>query len=128
MKKTFLFFLMFSLSSIIIFSSCSKEEEEDGELPTVLTVGSVSVFTQSAICLGNVTSKGSSTLSAKGVCYSDVPNPTINSNKTDNGTEIGEYSSSIVNLNHNTTYYFKAYATNDEGTNYGEQMTFKTSL
>ncbi len=115
------------MRSFVIFSSCSRQEE-GGEMPTVLTVGSVSVFSQSAICLGNVTSNGSSTLLAKGVCYSNVPDPTINSNKTDHGTEIGEYSSSIVNLNPNTTYYFRAYATNDEGTNYGGQMTFKTSL
>ena len=100
--------------------------EIEHEKPSVST-SSVSDITQtSARCGGNVTSDGGATVTAKGVCWSTSQNPTINSNKTNEGSGTGSFTSNITGLNHNTTYYVRAYATNSEGTSYGEVKSFTT--
>jgi len=53
-------------------------------------------------------------------------NPTIENNKTTNGTAIGPFESSITGLNSGTTYYIRAYATNKAGTGYGSSSVFTT--
>lgn len=96
------------------------------EKPTVAT-GEISDITQnSAICGGEVVSDGGASVTAKGICWSTSQNPTINSNKTDEGPGAGDFTSEITGLNHNTKYYARAYATNSEGTSYGSVESFTT--
>ena len=80
----------------------------------------------SAICGGNVTTDNGSAVTAKGVCWSTSQNPTVENNKTEDGSGIGVYTSYMTNLEPNTTYYVRAYATNVAGTSYGEEKTFTT--
>ncbi|MBO4614102.1 MAG: fibrobacter succinogenes major paralogous domain-containing protein [Bacteroidales bacterium] len=80
-----------------------------------------------AVCGGNVTSDGGLQVIERGVCWSTSPNPTINNNKTINGTGIGSFTSNITNLTNETTYYVRAYATNSMGTAYGEEKSFLTT-
>jgi len=75
---------------------------------------------------GRVISDGGSPVSARGVCWSTSENPTTSDSKTTDGTGMGPYTSNITGLSPNTTYYVRAYATNSQGTAYGEQRTFKT--
>jgi len=93
-------------------------------LPTVTTGKITNVTSSSATCGGTVTNDGNSTVTARGVCWSTSSNPTINDNKTVNGSGTGSFTSNITELNSGATYYVKAYATNDAGTAYGEQRTF----
>ena len=94
--------------------------------PTVTTNDVSSVTSNSAVCGGNVTSIGNGTVTARGVCWSTNENPTINDSHTTDGTGIGSYTSNMTNLTESTTYYVRAYATNETGTAYGEQKTFTT--
>jgi uncharacterized protein (TIGR02145 family) len=73
-----------------------------------------------------VTSDGGAAIIASGVCWSTSENPTTSNSKTTNGTGLGTYTSNITGLSPNTTYYVRAYATNSQGTAYGEQRTFRT--
>jgi uncharacterized protein (TIGR02145 family) len=95
-------------------------------LPSAATEDVTNITTTTATCLGNVTSDGGSSVTARGVCWSTSDNPTTSNTKTTDGTGIGAYSSNLTGLSQNTTYYFKAYATNSKGTAYGEQRTFTT--
>ncbi|MDA9111838.1 hypothetical protein N9J39_03090, partial [Flavicella sp.] len=63
---------------------------------------------------------------ARGVCWSTLANPTIADSKTEEGTGIGSFSSSLNELTPDTTYYLRSYATNAAGTFYGEEQTFTT--
>lgn len=94
--------------------------------PTVITSVVSSVTTTTAACGGNVTSAGTSAVTARGVCYGTSANPTLSNNYTSNGTGIGVFSSFITGLTNSTTYYVRAYATNSTGTSYGIQRTFTT--
>jgi hypothetical protein len=107
----------------LILLSCKKDKKS---IP-VLTTDSVSTVTQTtAICGGTISSDGGSVILERGVCWSTEGNPTINDNKTIDGTGPGAFISSIADLTANTTYYIRAYATNDIGTAYGSQDTFNT--
>ena len=96
-------------------------------LPTVTTATEVTDITvSSAVCGGEVTFDGNVTVTAKGICWSTTQNPTIEDNKTTNGSGVGSYTSNMTNLEHNTTYYVRAYAINEVGTSYGEEVSFTT--
>lgn len=95
--------------------------------PTVTTNNVTNVTTSSATCGGNVTSAGNGTVTARGVCWSTSSNPTISGSHTTNGSGTGSFTSSITGLSANTTYYVRAYATNEAGTAYGSQKTFTTN-
>ncbi len=97
------------------------------ELPN-LTTDEMSLLTQTtAQSGGNITSDGGVSIISRGVCWSIETLPTILNNKTIDGQGIGMFASEISILSTNTTYYVRAYATNDEGsTSYGNEQSFTT--
>jgi hypothetical protein len=94
--------------------------------PSVITASVTNLPGGSVICGGNVTSDGGSFVSAKGVVYGLISNPTILDNMTIDGNGIGIYISNLNNLIPNSTYFIRAYATNALGTSYGNEATFVT--
>jgi Protein of unknown function (DUF1566) len=88
-----------------------------------------SLASTTAISGGNITADGGVAVTARGVCWSTSPSPTIAlSTKTNDGTGIGVFVSSLTSLSPNTTYYVRAYATNSIGTAYGNELSFTTPL
>ena len=65
-------------------------------------------------------------ITSKGVCWSTYPHPTIANNKTTDGSGYGIIISYLTGLSPNTNYYLRAYVSNNAGTNYGEEVSFKT--
>jgi hypothetical protein len=99
----------------------------EATIPTVVTNTSVSNITDvSAQSGGNVASDGGASVTAKGVCWSTSTNPDITDSKTEDGSGTGAYTSQLTGLSPNTAYYIRAYATNSEGTAYGENVLFQT--
>jgi uncharacterized protein (TIGR02145 family) len=95
-------------------------------LPIVSTTTVTSITSTTATSGGNLTNDGGLTITAKGVCWSTSPNPTIANSKTDNGVTAGTYASNLTGLSPSTLYYVRAYATNTAGTAYGTQISFTT--
>ena len=94
-------------------------------LPTLTTTLASSITTSTASSGGTISNDGGTTITAKGVCWSTSPNPTIALNTTTNdGTGTTTFASSITALTLGTMYYVRAYATNSVGTAYGNQITF----
>jgi len=92
------------------------------QTPTVITT-SFSNITQSTLnCSGNVTSDGGASVTARGICWSASPNPTVTNSHTSDGSGIGTFTGFIMGLATNTVYYFRAYATNSVGTSYGNEL------
>ena len=75
---------------------------------------------------GNVTSDGGGTVTERGVCWRTTPNPTIADDTTVDGSGTGTFTSDLLPLTENTTYYVRAYATNSAGTAYGNEEVFTT--
>jgi hypothetical protein len=97
-------------------------------IPAVSTNTVSSVTASTAISGGNVTSDGGAMVTERGVCWSTSQNPTIANDKTTDGSGTGSFVSNISGLYGNTTYFVRAYATNSEGTSYGNQVSFTTAL
>jgi formylglycine-generating enzyme required for sulfatase activity len=77
---------------------------------------------------GSVTSDGGSPVTARGVVYGLVPEPTLTSAiASPSGVGTGDFSSTLTSLVLDATYYARAYATNALGTRYGAEITFKTA-
>lgn len=68
-----------------------------------------------------------STVVANGVCWSTDPLPTVSDNTASSGFESGLCNTVLTGLSANTTYYARAFATNANGTAYGNQVSFTTS-
>ena len=98
--------------------------------PAVTTAEITNIQATTVTGGGNVTADNGAAVTARGVCWSITPNPTVGGigcNHTSDGSGTGAFTSSITGLTPNTTYYVRAYATNSVGTSYGEPKTFKTS-
>ena len=62
----------------------------------------------------------------RGVYWGTNPNPSETDNKVVYENEVEWITNVLIDLTPNTTYYVKAYATNEAGTSYSEVMTFTT--
>ena len=99
---------------------------QDG-LANVTTNDVTNITANSAICGGNISDDGGYSITSRGVCWSINHDPTTSDSHTSDGTGIGHFTSSLTNLTYNTTYYLRAYATNNKGTSYGQEKMFTTN-
>ena len=101
--------------------------------PTV-TSGTISGITIVGATLnGNsITNRGASDVTVWGICWNTSANPTTaNSHTTITGTVTSgqtpfAFSSNLTGLSQSSLYYVRAYATNTQGTGYGDEVTFTT--
>ncbi|WP_310557926.1 hypothetical protein [Flavobacterium sp.] len=136
--KNFRFFILpLVIVTLFCLNSCGEIEPLDPALidtnpipallPVLTTTASSNITTTSVSSGGNISADGGSPVTARGVVWGTNPNPTITNSKTVNGTGIGSFTSSIINLVTGNTYYVRAYATNANGTSYGNQTSFSIS-
>lgn len=104
---------------LLLTNSCKKD------IIPILTTSAVQVITlNKASCGGIIISD--SDITSRGVCWSTHTNPTVADRKTKDGLGTGSFTSVLEDLTANTTYFVRAYATNTEGTGYGDELIFKT--
>jgi streptogramin lyase len=94
--------------------------------PNVTTAAAINITTNAAQVSGTIVSNGGSSITAKGICWSITPNPTVNNSKSTETTANLTYTSSLSGLSAGTKYYARAYATNAIGTAYGNEISFTT--
>lgn len=109
------------------YSSIQKTFTTTDGLPTVSTNTVANVATSSAVCGGSISSDGGYPVSDKGLVWGTSQMPTLSSNHISLGSGNAPFSGTMTNLSLSTTYYVRAYATNANGTTYGEQRTFTTT-
>lgn len=96
-------------------------------MPEISTSTVSNITPTSAQSGGEVSSEGGSAVTARGVCWSTLPLPTTSDPSTTDGSGPGVFTSNISGLESNTQYYVRAYATNSQGTAYGEEVSFNTN-
>ncbi len=102
-----------------------KFTTEEG-VAVVVTDSVIRITAHSAKCKGKVVSDGGFSVTKRGTCWSKRPDPTVDDDCTDDGSGIGEFTSTMKDLTENTTYYVRTYATNSTKTTYGEQIIITT--
>ena len=95
-------------------------------VPVLTTQAITEIDRHTAVSGGDITSDGGGTISSRGVCWGTSPAPTIENDKTEDGEGTGSFVSNLSELESNTTYYVRAYATNEAGTGYGNEIEFTT--
>ena len=97
-------------------------------LPVVTTQAVSAITTTSAIGNGTIAAPGLPNPTQHGVVWSTSPDPTTADSKTEEGpvSATGAFTSAMTGLTPGTLYHVRAYATNDAGTAYGEDVTFTT--
>jgi uncharacterized protein (TIGR02145 family) len=97
-------------------------------LPSVTTAIVSNVGKTSATGGGNVTDDGGGEVTARGVVFNTIENPTLENNAgfSVDGSGLGQFVSEMTGLEIETTYFVRAYATNSAGTDYGDQVSFTT--
>lgn len=119
--------LLIVLAISILLANCKKEDT--ASLPLVSTSSISGIEETSAICGGSITSNGGDWVSGRGICWSTNPNPDISlATKTIDGTGNGTFTSNITGLLSGTAYHVRAYATNSNGTAYGSDVTFTSTV
>ena len=99
-----------------------------GQAPAVAsTIAASNISKTSVTSGGNITNDNGLAITARGVCWSISSSPTTANSKTIESGTTGSFTSNITGLNANTVYYLRAYAINAGGTNYGDQVSVRTT-
>jgi hypothetical protein len=96
--------------------------------PTVNTLDPAEITANSALGMGEIVHGGWSEITACGICYGLSSDPDLDDAHTVTGTSLQEFSTILEDLEGDTLYYVRAYATNIAGTAYGESLSFRTLL
>ncbi len=95
-------------------------------VPTLTTQTISNITNTSAISGGDIADDGGTPVLVRGICWSINPDPAIADNFVNEGVGAGSYIALITGLASNTTYHVRAYATNAQGTSYGNDLSFTT--
>ena len=111
-----------------IYSEVKSVTTKSG-VPSISTYdGATNILATSATCYGNISNDNGSAVNQKGIWYSTSnSDPHTTGTKKSDGSGIGMIEASITGLQHNTTYYYRAYAINEFGVYYGAPYSFKTA-
>ena len=121
---------------ILSLSSCKKKKDSEPSpvvqvqqnLPIVSTSPVTNIDALSATCGGNVSSEGTSAITAVGLCWDTLPGPTTLRFLNSVGAGTGTFVATINSLRNGVKYYVRAYARNASGTAYGNEQSFTTLL
>lgn len=125
-----LFKTFFAIFLSLFLASCTANDPVPpaASMPTVsletTATNAEKTYTTIEIA-GTVDDDGGDPVTARGTVWSTDPNPTLNNNFTTESSV--SFTSLIEDLDANTTYYFRTYATNAEGTAYSSEESLTTN-
>lgn len=101
--------------------------EETVYPPSVQTTDVTSILGNSAIVGGEVLNDGGAQVSQRGVCWDTDSIPAFGSSCSTEDGGVGAFVSSIDGLLPHTSYRVRAYAINEKGIGYGDEVLFETT-
>jgi uncharacterized protein (TIGR02145 family) len=123
----YLFLILIFPATLCLLPGCKKDKEGSEANPPVVASADVTIIRINTACSGGmITNDGGSTVTARGVVWSEHDLPTTEDNKSIDGSGAGSFLSYLTGLKPGCTYYLRAYATNAGGTSYGSTMVFAT--
>lgn len=115
------------LSCNLLFFSCKKKKFDEA-LPVVTMESVEMVGSDSVAITGNISSKGADNIEYYGFAFSENPSFTILTNQIlFEGSSTGSFRT-VVHVEHDKTYYFKAFAANGFGYKVSNVIGYKVPL
>lgn len=111
---------------VALFLTCNSSCKKKPFSPVLITADVTNITQTSALCGGTVTDNGGASIVKRGVCWNTSSDPTVSHNMTFEGGGPGSFNSYLSGLVPGTLYYVRAYATNEVGVGYGNQVIFST--
>ena len=96
--------------------------------PSVTTGQVTDITLNSAVCAGTVINSGGAPVIEKGICWSQAPDPDLDDSHASVSAGTDTYTCTLTGLSSGSRYYARAYAKNEGGTAYGEQVVFSTKV
>lgn len=94
--------------------------------PELTTTSPENISMFSAMAGGIVMKDNGFDVTSRGICFGVNENPTIEDNTIYRGQGLGIFTCELTGLSSETIYYVRAFATNTNGTAYGQQVVFTT--
>jgi uncharacterized protein (TIGR02145 family) len=116
----------YAINSAGIGYSAQVSFKTDPAKPIITTVEVSKITSTSSFAEGNISDDGGAKILVRGICWSTSSNPTIKDNKTEDGGGLGTFTTPVIDLLPDTTYYLRAYCSNDTETHYGNELIFNT--
>lgn len=127
-KKLIRLIPLSTILTFVLFFSYGCLDDDPIEFPTVSTAPIEDVTAMSAKGGGAVTDDGGAMVTDRGLVWDTSPDPTLEDHdgKISGGSEEGDFTVTLSGLTSSTEYHVRAYATNVEGTAYGDNVSFTT--
>jgi uncharacterized protein (TIGR02145 family) len=127
-KRDLNYAILLIITGLTLISSCKKKESSAVILLPELSAVTIKDITENSVsCKAIVTSTGGGQISSVGICWNDSTAPTVANDLTyENYPGDSLFTDTIYDLIPNTTYYLRAFATNESGRAYGSEISFKT--
>ena len=121
--------IFLSFFALVFITNCKKQDPPTVkyELPIIQTQKVNYLINNGISISAKLISDGGTKQTTKGICYSTSLQPTIEDNIVTSNDSTSQFNVLIKNLLPNTSYFLRAYATNSEGTSYGEQIQIITN-
>ncbi|MFL0076617.1 fibronectin type III domain-containing protein [Tenacibaculum maritimum] len=113
----------------LILTGCDSQDDstnEDITIPSLTTLNITNITIDTASSGGIIVNDGGSAITEKGIVWNIESNPTIDNSKLANEIDTEEYALVLTDLLPNTLYYVRAYAINEIGISYGDEVSFTT--
>ena len=110
-----------------VFDNYGKEGNTDVSftitpgLPVVETLQPIVIFENAVVAAGTIIDDGGGTITEAGILWSTLPYDVAGQQERTAEIHEDDFSTTLTNL-HYTTYYITAYAENEAGRSYGEEL------
>ncbi|MCH8553679.1 MAG: hypothetical protein LAT76_00865 [Schleiferiaceae bacterium] len=116
---------LFSVLTLLLFTECKRE----ATLPKISTISPSNITTTTAQGGIYIEDNGHGTIETSGIVWGFTENSTIETNlgiAHNTAHTIGVHLLSLANLESDTSYFVRAFATNEAGITYGRSKEFST--
>ena len=124
--KIKIIYTLWLVALLIVTAACRDENFPELKTASVETIEASDISGSTAVCGGIIVDNGGFEISTRGICWDTVPDPELGINAKEDTSGLESFNCLITGLSGGTDYYVRAYATNNGGISYGENIGFTT--
>ncbi len=107
---------------------CIKDEGVPGTIPSIITMYASETTETSATVSWRITHEGGTPVTETGIYFGTEPDPHLTGTKVAGAYASSDISLIVQDIQHSTSYYYRAYAINASGEALGNERSFVTII